>query len=103
MSFALATLYPEQLSASLPIAGWLPPPLWPKAKPAGQMPIIVFHGQADQVVPYAPTELAVQRLKELGVDISLTSFPGLGHSVNAALYQAWQAALEKRLGQAAPK
>ena len=100
LSFALAALHPEQLSASLPIAGWLPPSLMPETRPGAAVPIIAFHGQIDQVVPYAPTEQAVQRLEALGVDARLQGFPGLGHSVNAELFDAWQRALEEHLARA---
>lgn len=50
-------------------------------------PIRLFHGAADDYVPIGPCRDYVARLKKLGVDISLTEYPGAYHAYDNALYR----------------
>lgn len=43
-------------------------------------PIRLFHGTADDYVPVGACRAYVERLRERGVDISLTEFPGAHHT-----------------------
>ncbi len=98
LSFALATHYPEKIRASLPIGGWLPPPLWPTEPPAVRVPIVAFHGEADRVVPFAPTREVVTNLQKGSWDVRFESYPGLGHGISPRLRSDWYAALTGFLG-----
>ncbi len=93
LSFALATHHPEKIRASLPIGGWLPPPLWPAESPAVRAPIVAFHGEADRVVPFAPTREVVTHLQKHSWDVRFESYPGLGHGISPRLRGDWYAAL----------
>lgn len=42
-------------------------------------PMLLLHGVADQVVPYAQSEELAARLIDLGVDVTLEPVPGAGH------------------------
>jgi phospholipase/carboxylesterase len=99
LSFALATQHPGTLTAALPIGGWLPPPAWPTSKPDASIPIIAFHGEADAIVPFAPTKRTIAHLEQVGFDVSLSSYPGLGHSINSSLRTAWVHALSLRVAE----
>jgi acetyl esterase/lipase len=42
-------------------------------------PMLLLHGAADEVVPYAQSEELAARLSELGADVTLEPVPGAGH------------------------
>ena len=81
LSFALAVEHPQLIAAALPVAGWLPEPMWPKAKPESAPPIIALHGDADPVLPIEPTRDGVGALRRVGWDARLTEYPGVPHRV----------------------
>jgi phospholipase/carboxylesterase len=81
LSFALAVQHGELFSASLPIGGWLPEPLWPSSGKPSAPPIIAFHGDADVAVRYEPTKLAVEHLRALGYRVELETYVGVGHAI----------------------
>ena len=43
-------------------------------------PTLIFHGDADKLVPLQQSELLVQKLKEKGVEARLVVKPGIGHA-----------------------
>lgn len=96
LSYALAIRHGQFLSAAFPVSGMLPRPLWPRAhaSPADATPIHAFHGEADVVVPIAPARALVSHLDSLGYQVTLRSYPGLGHSVSPAVGQALGAAVD---------
>jgi phospholipase/carboxylesterase len=49
-----------------------------KSKP----PILLVHGTADQVVPFAAMGAAAQVLQGLGIDVETIARPGLPHSID---------------------
>ena len=73
----LASRYPKRFAAIAPICGggdwWMPPRL-------KDLPAWVFHGDADQVVVLAESQVMVDRLTELGADITFTVYPGVEHN-----------------------
>lgn len=97
LSFALAALHSNKIAASLPLSGWLPPPLLPSKLPSQAAPLWVFHGQDDSVVPWQPTAQLSEQLKLLGFAVTTRSYPGLGHSLNSELRKDWKQALSKAL------
>jgi phospholipase/carboxylesterase len=100
LSFQLAVHHGELFSAALPIGGWLPEPLWPlaiDANPGVAPPIIAFHGDADAAVPYEPTKLAVDRLRELGYRVDLETYVGVGHMISSDIHADVMQALREQL------
>ena len=45
-------------------------------------PFILIHGDEDMVLDSKETEIAANRLKELGVPVSMHILPGLPHSID---------------------
>ncbi len=82
LSFALAVDHPDLIAAAVPIGGWLPPPLVPAALPPAPLPsIVALHGEADVVVPFAPTRESVDALKKQGWPVTLHPFPDVAHQI----------------------
>lgn len=65
--------HPDRFAAAIPIAGR------PAPGPHWAVPVYVIHGRADQVVPFAPAEAEVARLKAAGVDARLVAVDGVSH------------------------
>jgi phospholipase/carboxylesterase len=47
-------------------------------------PVLLIHGDADEVVPPRALPLAVQALEAVGVPVESMVVPGLGHSIDEA-------------------
>ncbi|KIG15834.1 Phospholipase/carboxylesterase family protein [Enhygromyxa salina] len=99
LSFTLAIQHPQLLSAALPIGGWLPEPLWPAkaAADTAMIPIIAFHGDADDRVPYPATVTAVDHLKQSGFVVELHSYAGVGHTIPRPMHADLMNALRTNL------
>jgi predicted esterase len=98
-SWDLASLTPERFAAVAPISG--------RADPADIIdlrivPLWVFHGAKDDVVPIEQDNQCVAALKRLGSDVKYTVYPDLRHDAwtrtyaNVELYQWF---LEHRRGE----
>ena len=87
VSFAIATRHPEKIAAAYPIGGWLPPALWPEAGPpdVAAPPIIALHGDADRVLPVAPTRRAVSKLQALGFPVVLREYQDVPHEITVEM------------------
>jgi predicted peptidase len=64
------------------------------AKKVAGIPIWVFHGGADPVVPVAESRLMVEALKGLSADVKYTEYEGIGHNswdkaYNGAEFPVW--------------
>lgn len=99
LSFVLAVDHPDLVAAAVPVGGYLPPPLYPKALPPAPVPPIdALHGEADPVVPFAPTREAVDALKKQGWPARLHPFPDVAHQipqqVRSELYTVLKRAVE---------
>lgn len=81
LTFALAVHHPEVVGYAMPLMGWLPPSMVPDKLAEGVVypPIRSIHGAADNVIPIEPTQQMVQKLRELGLNVELISFEGVGH------------------------
>lgn len=97
LSFYLAVRAPELFAAAFPVGGWLPPPLWPRQKPAGAPPIAALHGAVDQAVKLAPTEQAVEHLQDLGWPVTIKVWPDVGHAVPPNMRRDLHQRIEKAL------
>jgi len=67
---------PGRFAALVPICGGGDPE---KAKLYAGVPIWVFHGGKDPVVPIAQSEKMVEALKKLGSNVKFTVYPEAGH------------------------
>lgn len=99
LSFALAVRHPDRISAAVPIAGALPADWVPSTASAGQaaVPIRAMHGDADTVLPLAPTQAVVDRLAQAGFDARLQVFPGVEHRIPGPVREAVHAAVRAEL------
>jgi predicted peptidase len=93
-SWALAAAYPTKFAAVVPICGGILPaeearkqldtdriPYLEAAKKIGtKVPIWVFHGDADPVVPTSESRYMVEALKGAGGNVRYTEYPGVGHN-----------------------
>ncbi|MCX7009947.1 MAG: prolyl oligopeptidase family serine peptidase [Kiritimatiellaeota bacterium] len=75
-SWKLATEYPTRFAAVAPICGKGDPT---KAKLIKDLPIWVFHGAKDPVVPIANSKDMVDALKQCGSDVKFTIYPDAQH------------------------
>jgi phospholipase/carboxylesterase len=81
LTFALALHHPDVVGHAMPLMGWLPPPLVPDklAEGVAYPAIRSIHGAADEVIPLAPTQQMVKKLRALGLKVELVGFDGVGH------------------------
>jgi len=82
-SWTLAAAYPDRFAAVVPICGGGNPA---DAKRLKDLPIWVFHGAKDPVVPLARSEAMVNALKEAGGNVKFTVYPDAGHDSWTATY-----------------
>jgi predicted peptidase len=85
-TWELATLHPEYFAAIAPIAGGWDPS---EASRLKGVPIWVFHGKKDDVVPESGSAAMVDALKAIGSDVKYTVLPEGGH------VDSWVYAYEK--------
>lgn len=80
-AWTLAAAHPEKFAAVAPICGAFRSPEGPKAmaEKLKGLPIWVFHGAKDNVVPIARSEEMVNALKDLGADVKFTVYPEAEH------------------------
>lgn len=86
LTFTLAIHHPDVVGYAVPVGGWLPPPLWPEAKPDAKGPTVVptvvaLHGTADAAVRYEPTKEAVDALAALELPVTLKTYEGVPHAI----------------------
>jgi len=90
-TYDLAATYPQKFAALAPLSGMENPEIVERLK---SIPIWIFHGADDAIVPTRFSIDMANRLKEAGADFKLTIYPGVGHGgwdktyANPALY-AW--------------
>lgn len=86
----LAAAYPEKFAAIAPVCGHGDPA---DAKQLARIPIWVFHGANDHVVPVERDEEMVNAIRAAGGNVKFTVYPDAGHNVwtvtydNPELYQ----------------
>lgn len=86
----MAIQYPTTFAAIAPVCGAAPSAYagWIR-----ELPIWVFHGAKDKVIPVSESEDMVIALKKLGADVKFTIYPNAGHDSwtqsyeNPALYE----------------
>lgn len=102
-SWYVAYRHAEKFAAVVPICGWVAgrdgAPDWIEAGDAAEalakvaerlrdMPMWVFHGEVDGVVPVAGSRSIVQALRERSSDVRYTEIPGTGHNAWDPAYRS---------------
>ena len=98
----MAVQFPDTFAAMAVVCGMTPVPYahWIDKG----LPIWVFHGTEDRVIPYSESETMVEKLQELGNEVRFTSFEGVGHNAwdrayaTEALYE-WFTLFSRDSGQ----
>ena len=75
-TWSLALAEPHRFAAIAPVCGWSVPSVACTIK---HLPIWVFHGAKDQVVPISASEQMVERLKSCGSSVKFTVYPEANH------------------------
>ncbi len=75
-TWELALAYPERFAAIVPVCGWADPS---KAALIKDLPVWVFHGEKDDVVPPEESINMVNALKALGSPVKFTLYPDADH------------------------
>jgi len=103
----LAYRHPKLFAAIVPICGWVPefpqfrgsvpvvppdsgPPLPALARRLGALPVWIFHGEMDQVVPVSGSQEAFAALRDAGGNVRFTEHMGLDHNSWDATYGSRQ-------------
>ena len=83
LSFAVAAAHPESIATAIPVAGYLPPALWPAERPKTKpLPkILALHGENDRLVSAESARWTVEALRSNGFDVNLRTWPGVGHAI----------------------
>lgn len=82
-TWSLASSRPERFAAIVPICGGGQPRM---ARELRDVPIWVFHGAKDNVVPLAQSEQMVEAVKAAGGDVQFTVYPEAQHDSWTATY-----------------
>ncbi len=99
LSFALATRYPREFAAAFPLAGWLPPSLYPEPGRGQKFPYIYAqHGALDTTVPTQRGRETVQALRQRGLRVDYREVPGVGHIVTPGMDREVRVALQRFVG-----
>ena len=83
-AWEMAVQYPETFAAMAVVCGMTPLPYasWINKK----MPIWVFHGEDDEVIPVEESESMVNKLNEFGYDFRFTKYENVGHEAWSKAY-----------------
>ncbi len=102
LSFTLAVLHPEVLGEAYPVAGLLAPLHWPSSWAPGKIEprLVSFHGEADHVVPVEVDRQSVDRLRAIGFDATLHTYPGVDHTITPEIRRDLFQALEEAVKRA---
>ena len=82
-TWGLACEYPDRFAAIAPICGKGSPE---KAGKIKHLPVWVFHGAKDDIVPLKNSEEMVDALKKVGGNVKFTVYPDAGHDSWTAAY-----------------
>ena len=75
-TWSLALAEPNRFAAIAPVCGWSVPSVACTIK---HLPIWVFHGAKDDVVPISASEIMVERLKACDGNVNFTVYPEANH------------------------
>lgn len=77
-AWEMAVQYPNKFAALAVVCGMAPTPYahWLNK----EMPIWVFHGVEDKVIPVSESDTMVEKLKEMNFDVQYSRYEGVGHN-----------------------
>lgn len=83
-AWEMAIQYPEKFAALAVICGMAPVPYahWLDKS----LPIWVFHGVEDNVIPVSESDKMVDKLQEMGYDVKYDRYEGVGHNAWVRAY-----------------
>ncbi|WP_240740132.1 dienelactone hydrolase family protein [Flagellimonas allohymeniacidonis] len=83
-AWELATQYPDTFAAMAVVCGMTPIPYahWIDK----HMPIWVFHGDQDEVIPVSESDDMVQKLTAMGYNVKYTRYENVGHNAWSKAY-----------------
>ena len=96
-AWSLLARHPDLFAAAIPICGGGDPNrLWNEIESdfdldgllrAKDVAIHAFHGEADSVIPVEESRFLVRALEEIGANVELTTYPGVGHDSWTQTYE----------------
>lgn len=95
-TWALAAAVADRFAAAAPLCGGGDPE---SAARLGDLPVWVFHGDADQVVPLESSKKMVEAVQAVGGNVKFTVYPGEGHGICGKTYASgefWRWLLAQR-------
>jgi predicted esterase len=85
-AWRMALAYPQLFAAAAPMAANWPEPSSEWTRALAHLPMRVFHGTADEAVPFAPARTMVDALRGAGLDVELQAVQGAGHGDLTTIY-----------------
>ena len=79
----MAGLYPKRFAAIAPISARIVPLPLTRLK---NLPIWAFHGEVDDLIPVSEAQRTIDALKNIGANVRLTVYPGVGHDLVGQVY-----------------
>jgi predicted esterase len=96
IAFLMAVYYPKLCKASFPFAGYIHSQLYNDImrKPLNNVPVYLFQGEDDPIVPVFYSKEAVKKLdKKLA--LKLFTYPGVGHEISAKMKMDYSTMIDK--------
>lgn len=81
----LVVQYPDRFAALAVVCGMAPEPYASWIRKG--LPIWVFHGTEDPIIPFSESEGMVETLRKMGFDVRFTPYEGVGHESWIPAYQ----------------
>jgi phospholipase/carboxylesterase len=85
MAYGLGLGEPERFSALASLSSWLPPDLLsvlPDISAAEQLPVLIQHGDHDELIDIGRARQSVEALRHLRVSVTYREYD-MGHEINA--------------------
>ncbi|MEM7447337.1 MAG: hypothetical protein AAF355_03760 [Myxococcota bacterium] len=99
LTLSLALNHARLVHTALPIASWLPLSMVPLEfrESAYRPQIRAMHGTHDRITRVGAMIVLVERLRELGIEVDLRLFEGVGHEMTKELWVAHNRDIEEAL------
>jgi phospholipase/carboxylesterase len=82
MSLHVGPRRAKQLAGIVGFSGAISGPEELKAEIKTRPPVLLIHGDADEMLPHTLTEQAAQVLKDNGIEVAVYIAPGVGHGID---------------------
>lgn len=77
----------DRFAAAVPFAAWTPRPSPERARAVSDLPLLVYHGTADEVAPVGRVLDMVEALREAGAEVELELIEGADHGDLTTVYR----------------